>query len=173
MRNWRRFVLCVGLILVCIVTIITLHSVQRHRDFAETLLWMDQTYNPHDGGRNFGQGHGSVVVSRETGEITIRMRFVRLGDCKILIKEFWDENPVDTYTLTLCDIDPVSIKIRTFDRRKIYGTDTSCADAEPVTRYDLKCDSADIEFLTTDGAHVIKEDRMGDPPKPTGLPGCG
>jgi hypothetical protein len=170
-RNSRRFFVWVGLILVFIAAIIILRSVQRHRELAETLLWMDQTYNSHDGGHNFGKGHGSVVVSSETGEIAIRMRFVRLGGCKILIKEFWYENPVDTYTLTLCDIDPVSIKVTTFDRREISLTDTSCADPKLVTLLHLNCDSADIGFLTTDGAHVIKEDRMGDPPKPTNKAG--
>jgi hypothetical protein len=28
----------------------------RHRDLAETLQWMDLTYNPHEGGENYGRG---------------------------------------------------------------------------------------------------------------------
>jgi hypothetical protein len=115
---------------------------------------MDQTYNPHDGGHNFGKGHGSVIASTDTGEITIRVSFVRMGGCKILIKESWDENPIATYTLTLCDIDPMSIKIT-----------TALAVRKPSSRfYDLNCDcdsAGSIEFLTTDGAPVITEEEMG------------
>jgi hypothetical protein len=32
------------------------HAYSRHRDLAETLQWMDLTYNPHEGGDNLGQG---------------------------------------------------------------------------------------------------------------------
>src|SRR5215469_8970519 len=132
-RNWRRFVLWVGLIVVCVATIIIVRSVQRHRDLAETLLWMDQTYNPHDGGHNLSRGHGAVFHSTDAGELN-KMSFVRLGGCKIAIKEFWDENPIATYTLSLCDIDPESIKMTTFDRG-ISHTGTSCADvAEHLLR---------------------------------------
>jgi len=137
-KNWRRFVLWVGLIVVCVATIIIVRSVQRHRDLAETLLWMDKTYNPHDG-----------------------MSLVRLGGCKIAIKEFWDDHPVATYTLSLCDIDPVSIHLTIFDARNSVAAGPTCADPESVTIYHLNCDSAGIDFLTTDGAPVITMEEIG------------
>jgi hypothetical protein len=160
MRNWRRFGLWVGLIVVCVATIIIVCSVQRHRALAETLLWMDHTYNPHDGGHNFGRGHGSVVNSTDTGEITIKMSLVRLGGCKIAIKEFWETNPTATYTLSLCDIDPVSIHITTFDAHNYVADVRTCADPELVTLYHLNCDSAALGFITTDGARVITREEM-------------
>lgn len=160
-RNWRTLVLWVGIIVVCVATIIIVRSVQRHRELAETLLWMEQTYNSHDGGHNFGRGHGSVVVvPGDTGEITINMSLVRLGGCKITIKEFSDENPVATYTLSLCDIDPVSIHLTIFDARESGVADRTCADPENVTIYHLNCDNAEIGFLTTDGAPVITEEEV-------------
>jgi len=58
MSNWKRIVVALGVVAVGVAAVVIFRSVQRNRDLAETLLWMDQTYNPHVGGDNFGQGHG-------------------------------------------------------------------------------------------------------------------
>lgn len=45
-------------------------ATERDIDLADTLAWMDQTYNPYDGGSNYGRGHGwkeeGVSIRHET-----------------------------------------------------------------------------------------------------------
>ena len=60
-----------------------------------------------------------------------------------------------TYTLNLCDIDPATIKIKTYDLHKEVF---NCADPEAVTMYELNCDSAEIEFQTRNAATAISEE---------------
>jgi len=68
MSDWKWLVLALGAVGVCAAAVIILRSVQRNRDLAETLLWMDQTYNPHDGGDNLGQGHGWEIHYLRKGQ---------------------------------------------------------------------------------------------------------
>jgi hypothetical protein len=68
----------------------------------------------------------------------------------------YSETPsVHRYTLNLCDIDPNSIKIKTYDLHKDVF---SCADPEQVKAYELNCDNAEIEFLTRNGITAINEE---------------
>ena len=59
------------------------------------------------------------------------------------------------YKLNLCDIDPASIKVKTYDLHKDVF---NCAEPEEVKLYQLSCDNAEIVFKTANGASVIKED---------------
>jgi len=139
-----------------------------HRDRSETLLWMDQTYNPHEGGDNSGLGHGWETHYLQKGsldeEVTekFNMTFTYDGDCKMVIRDetmpvgVYNETPrITTYTVNLCDIDPDSIKVKTFDSHKDVF---NCSDPKDVELFNLNCDSATIKFLTRNGAAAINEE---------------
>lgn len=61
------------------------------------------------------------------------------------------------YKLNLCDIDPASIKVKTYDLHKDVF---NCTDPDEVKSYELSCDNAEIEFLTINGATAINEERV-------------
>jgi len=177
MNNWK-LLLGLGLAVACVATVIIFRSVQRNRDLAETLLWMDQTYNPHEGGDNLGQGHGWEVHYPQKGhaeEVTeeFKMTFTRLGGCNIAINSetlprgvFSDTPSINKYTVNLCDIDPESIKIKTFD---LHSKDVfDCSDPEQVKLYELDCTNAEIVFLTRNGATSVSEESVETFTKLTG-----
>lgn len=141
-------------------------AIAKRRDLKETLLWIDQTYNPHEGADNLGQGHGWEIHYLKKGnveEITEKFNTtVTLdGACNVVTRSetfpvgVYSETPsVMTYKFNLRDIDPDSIKIKTYDLHKDVF---SCADPEQVKLFDLNCDNAEIEFLTRNGATSISE----------------
>ena len=167
MSKWKWLVLILGVVTICIAAVMIFRNVQRSRDLAETLFWIDQTYNPHEGGENFGQGHGWEIHYQRKGqteEITekFKMNFASLGGCNIVISSdtlpegVYSETPSTyKYTMNLCDIDPGSIKVKTYDLHKDVF---SCADPEEVKLHELNCDNAEIEFLTRNGATAISEE---------------
>jgi hypothetical protein len=144
-------------------------AIANHRDLEETILWMDQTYNPHGGGDNFGQGHGWEIHYLQKGnveEITEKFNttFAHKGGCNVLIRSetfpvgvFSHAPSVTTYKLNLRDIDPNSITIKTSDMHKDVF---SCADPEQVKVFDLNCDNAEIQFLTRNNGTTINEDTI-------------
>lgn len=127
---------------------------------------MDQTYNPHEGGDNLGRGHGwqtHYLLKDQTEQVTEEFHTTfKLGTgCNMVVQS--DTSPVGvfekvyssyTYTLSLCDIDPTSIKIKTYDLHKDVF---NCADPEEVKLYNLNCNDAEIEFFTRNGAPAIHE----------------
>jgi hypothetical protein len=60
-------------------------------------------------------------------------------------------------TLSLCDADPGSIEIRTFDP---YADGSNCADPEEVKMFNLDCTSAEITFRTRNEMPKIREDSL-------------
>jgi hypothetical protein len=162
-------VLASALILgVCVVGYFAYHAYTRHRDIVETLAWMDQTYNPHEGGDNFDHGHGTaehyLVHTREgTEDLTEKFQttFSRMDGCKIVIHQ--ETFPVGVFknvystteqTVNLCDVDPTSIKLI---RRDLHNDVFDCADPEAVELFKLNCDSAEIVFRTRNDVLSIKE----------------
>jgi hypothetical protein len=134
----------------------------KNRDLEETLAWMDQTYNPHEGGDNFGRGHGweihYVRTPDRSEEVTQKYNqtFSYVRSCKMVIRNetvaegiFVDTPSVATYTFNLRDIDPNSITLKTYDLHHAWG---DCSDPETAKTNELTCDSAEIEFLTRNGA---------------------
>lgn len=59
------------------------------------------------------------------------------------------------FTFNLCDVDPNSIKIKTYDLRKDVF---NCADPEEVQAFSLDCSSAEVEFRTRNDMPKIKDD---------------
>lgn len=169
MKWWKRILLSVAVVILGLGSFFVYRAVAKNRDLKETLQWMDQTYNPHEGGDNLGQGHGwEIHYVRKDNDERITEKFGETisvdGSCNITIHGetfpvgVYSEVPSTTsYKLNLRDIDPDTIKIKTYDLHKDVF---SCADPEQVKLYDLNCDNAEIEFLTRNGATVISEDTL-------------
>src|ERR1700675_4642228 len=116
MNRWKWVVLGLAVTAVCVVAAVIVRSIQRNRDLAETLLWMDQTYNPHEGGDNLGQGHGWEIHYLRKGqaeEVTQKFKMTppRLDRCNIVLngetfpEGVYGETPsTHRYTMNLCDI---------------------------------------------------------------------
>jgi hypothetical protein len=140
----------------------------RH-DLRETLEWMERTYNPHQGGENFGLGHGTEThylekVQDRTFEITERFQrtLVLKGGCAIAVHHettpvgvFRTVHSTGDYTLNLCDIDPTTIKLRKPD---LHKDAFSCDDPEQVETFQLNCDTGEIDFRTKDDIQTISDD---------------
>lgn len=174
--NWK-VVIALAVAFVSVASVMGFRSIQRSRDLAETLAWMDQTYNPHEGGDNLGQGYGWEIHYVRKGQIEevteeFKTTFTKLGKCNIAINSetlprgiFIDVPSIHKYTINLCDIDPESITIKKYDLHKDVF---SCADPEQVKLYELDCDNAEIEFRTRNGVTSIKEEDIRTFTKLTG-----
>jgi hypothetical protein len=177
MKWWQQIALSLAVIVLGVGSFYAYRVIATQRDLRETLQWMDQTFNPHEGGDNFGRGHGWEIhyVREGIGEKVTQkygQTFTQKGSCNIVIHGetqavgVYSEVPsVTTYTLSLCDIDPDSIKIKTFDLHKDVF---NCADPDQVKSYELSCDNAEIYFKTTNGAAVINDDHVNTYLKLTG-----
>lgn len=146
-------------------------GVAKHRDLEETLEWMDQTYNPHEG----GEGHGWEIHytwNGHTEEVSQKFNQLSTHDgCKVVTRietmaeGVYVELPgVTTYTFNLRDLDPNSITVKTYDLHHAYD----CSDPEEVKAHDLSCDSAQVSFQTTNDAGTIDEERVRTFTKLTG-----
>ncbi len=177
MKLRKGVLLFVTVVVLGVGSFFAYRAFAKRRDLQETLSWIDQTYNPHEGGDNLGQGHGWEIHYLRKGDVEeITQKFnttVTLdGDCNVVTRSetfpvgVYSETPsVTTYKFSLRDIDPDSIKIKTYDLHKDVF---SCADPEQVQAYGLNCDNAEIEFLTRNGATSINEDMLTTFTKLTG-----
>lgn len=128
---------------------------------SETLLWMDQTYNPHPGGANAGLGHGNQsVYSVQKLESSFAETFTHKG-CELTIYRqtepvgVWHSMPSsESETFNLRDIDPQSIKVYRIDSH--YGF-ADCASPQDVKLYNLSCDEGEVIFSTRNNSPVIAE----------------
>jgi hypothetical protein len=175
----KRIALSLAIIILGLGSFLTYRAIAKHRDLKETLLWIDQTYNPHDGGANYGRGHGDETHYLEhsdthTEEITeeFHQTFAYKGDCTIVLHH--ETVPIGVfktvytngdYTLSLCNVDPDSIKIKTYDFHKDVF---NCAEPEEVKSYDLNCSSAEVEFHIRNEEPKIKDDSVTTYAKLTG-----
>ena len=115
-----KFAIALSIIVLIVAAVFGYRAYKQHQDLTETLHWMDQTYNPHDGGENFGLGHGEETHYLEnrqllTKEVTEKFRdtFAYKGDCKIVIHSetfpvgvFKSAYTNSDYTISLGDVDP-------------------------------------------------------------------
>jgi hypothetical protein len=177
MKLWQRVVLASTVVVLGVGSFRIYRVISKRRDLRETLAWIDQTYNPHEGGDNLGQGHGWEVHYLRKGNIEeITQKFNTTlafdGTCNLKMRSetfpvgVWSEIPsVTHYTLNFRDIDPNSITIKTFD---LHKDAFSCVDPEEVKDYNLSCDNAEIYFTTRDGITSINEDTVRTYTKLTG-----
>lgn len=171
MKWWKWIALFLIVVIFGFGSLFLYRVIARHRDLSETLQWMAQTYNPHDGGPNYGRGHGNETHYLEhsnthTEEITEEFHetFASKGGCTVVIHH--ETVPVGVfktvytngdYTLSLCDVDPDSIKVKTYDLHKDVF---NCADPDEVRLYNLNCSSAEVEFHTRNDVPKIKDDAV-------------
>lgn len=164
-----RAALILGLMIVAAAAIPAYRAYSRHRDLVETIAWMEQTYNPQEGGSNYGRGHGEEIhylvhTDTHVEEVTESFRdtFSYKGKCNLVIH--YETIPVGVfktvysngdYTLSLCDIDPGTIKVDKFDWHKDAF---SCSDAEQVELFTLNCENSEVEFHTWNEIPKIKDD---------------
>lgn len=177
MKLRKGVVLLVIIVVVGVGSFLAYRAIAKRRDLKETLLWIDQTYNPHEGADNLGQGHGWETHYLKKGNVEeITQKFNTTvtfdGGCNVVTRSetlpagVYSELPsVTTYKFNLRDIDPDSVTIKTYDLHKDVF---SCADPEQVKLFDLNCDNAEIEFLTRNGATSISEDMVRTFTKLTG-----
>jgi hypothetical protein len=118
------------------------------QSLAETLQWMDNTYNPHD----YSPGHGLWETYSADGKLFVstRTRFTFDG-CKMTfstsggwgswLPEKYRSSSTSRYTFNLSDIDPTSIHTRAYDAQH----EGVACDAFPRLRV---CDIAEITLET-------------------------
>ena len=164
----RRQTIAIVIIVALIGAFALYRQYQLKRDFAETIKWLDLTYNPHDGGEHFGQGHGYQIhymLRNGIEEVAEKFQstFKQLDGCNIRIDSetyavgvFVKVPSVTHSRINLCDIDPHSIRIKTYDFHKDIG---DCSDPDEVTAMKLDCHEAEVEFATRDGRPAIDEER--------------
>jgi hypothetical protein len=91
LKWWKLIAFSFAVLILGLGAFLTYRAITRHRDLKETLLWMDQTYNPHEGGDNLGQGHGweihYVRKSSMGEEVTQKFNstFTHDGRCNLTI----------------------------------------------------------------------------------------
>lgn len=151
----------------------------RKQDLAETLAWMDRTYNPHEGGENLGKGHGKQEYfarrpEDHVEEITevFQDTFTYANACTIAIHSetlpvgiFKTVPAKSDYAFDLHDIDPASVSLKKYD---LHNGGLSCSDPEHVSALGLSCDAAEVEFHTSDEIPAITEDSVTTFTKITG-----
>jgi hypothetical protein len=167
MTTWKWAAGGVALFVLGVLAAVLVRSVERGRDLAETLLWMDQTYNPHDGGENYGRGHGKQVHSLETYRqqtetvsedfdetFTYAKCYVTIRDETLPIGIFSHSPSTRTLKFNLGDLDPLSFKLIKYDFHK---DGLNCADPDEVSTFNLDCREAELQVSTRDGATSVDE----------------
>lgn len=151
---------------ICIALSVTLTACHKEKgpSLSETLSWMDQTYNPHEG-TDFGHGKGTELHYDTHGEVweAFNESFTHDG-CKVTIHFETEPRGVrkdmhgtNLETFNLCDIDPQSIKVSTFDS---HADVFDCSDPEEVQLHRLNCDQAEVTFSTHNTASAIDEESV-------------
>jgi hypothetical protein len=126
---------------------------------AETLAWMDSTYNPHDNvGGGFGHGREEILEAKTGNSFKRRFSFFTYNDCDFTLHRRDDptaplyselySTEVDSFNLR--DIDLTSIKIYRYSSQ--FGG-LSC----DISR-NIICDVAHIEFETRNQEPLIKHE---------------
>jgi hypothetical protein len=140
-------------------------------ELTETLEWMDNTYNPHEGvSMAFGHGKTGWYVADKATSIGEKLasgsnETFKYDGCKIVLHIETDCNDDDhrgemcsstDYRFNLKDIDSKSIKMSTFSHRGGFR----CEEYESSVREALRldCDHAEIAFSTHLEAPLIDED---------------
>lgn len=148
----------IGFLACILIMLVELPVVQAEGpSLAETLQWMDSTYNSHQAeGGSFGHGLQEVYSSGKLFKSRSE-RFTYNG-CQFML--FIKDNPVaslyrELYTseidmVNLRDVDPASIKLYLFDSQ---ASGLSC-NIDP--KY-MTCDIAELDFETPDQTPLFKE----------------
>ena len=157
----------------CLLTIaVILSGCGLHKsELAETLEWMDNTYNAHENisgahghGRSAWYTHGSVGSQDEIMGFGQTETFT-YKDCDLTLKTEDDKRATTAqevyntaiYRFNLRDIDPSSAKIQTASR--IVGLLCEGYTPEELVTRGMNCDHAALGFSTRSEAGLITEIR--------------
>jgi hypothetical protein len=147
-------------LLIAIPLLIVFSNFSRADELSETLVWMDNSYNPHqDVSGAYGHGHtgwyapngpnDEFLVSGSTETFTYNgcQMTLRIQDDPTA-RALSEMQTTVTYTFNLRDINPQSIKVSTYTHIGGWRCDmTPGAD----------CDHAAIDFVTHSEAPLIDE----------------
>lgn len=156
--------------LVIVLTSCCFTACARHEgpSLSDTLVWMDNTYNPHSD-RGLAHGHGKTgwyspsdpnegngeslaYGSNETFtydgcHLTLH---VQENAAATALKDAYSE---DLYRFNLGDVDPQSIKINTY----AHSGGSPCDNYVPDVQVELNCDHAEITFVARSESPLIEE----------------
>lgn len=153
---WKRFGITVSVFGIVFFNLNGCAN-KRDRDFRETMSWITQTYNPHDGGTNYGQGYGwqegddvnrnvtekfHETISYDGCNFTIHIETLPVG-------VFKDTPSSRTITLNLGSLDPESLTI------KKYASSAAAISCDLMP--DADCDEAEIAFSTHNDVPIIDD----------------
>jgi hypothetical protein len=142
----------------------------RDGELSDTLAWMDNTYNRHDGALGaLGHGRMGWYDSNSNGQADEYLVFgstetfthdgcqmglhIQGDPYAVASREAWHAS---VRTFNLRDINPQSIKVSTYSHRG--GLRCDDYDPEERQRYSMNCDHAVIAFSTHSEAPLIDEE---------------
>ena len=148
---------------LCVASLFGYRTYTRHRDLAETLQWMEQTYNPYENGWG---GHGNAETKCEAkcedvgSELTFRETLSHRG-CQLttVTTSSRKEDHGLHETFNLRDIDPASIRMSS------NGTLGHVADVQFATRNNAEAlfytgnindKGARSEFMIDDAEYAVR-----------------
>lgn len=169
-QSSRNVALLIGLVLLAVMPGCKVKKSapeQQAPSLSETLAWMSETYNPHEGGLfHTPVGHGRFEERVATGkplQLAINYSFA-YDQCRITIhsqadpigeitKEVLSDSSI---TFNLGDIDPQSIKVRTYASNAM-GMSCDGYSAEELQMRRMNCDEAEVTFSTHNDRPVIEK----------------
>jgi hypothetical protein len=137
---------------------------QEGPSLSETVAWMEQTYNPHEG----GFGHGQTRHYPPSWTVYTENTETLSADGCALILHFNSTSGTlasghtlssTTFTFNLKDVDPKSIAVTPDDSQ----LGQKCSATEEAKRGGSTCDQADIDFSIRNDAPLV-EVETGSPP---------
>ena len=179
-RTWTLFCWQVGLffggefLLGLALTSLILGTASKKQEgpsLSETVAWIEQTYNPHEGGR----GHGHVSSYRQSPDprgkptYTESAETISAKGCAFTLRIDDDTSAstsgktqwVSTFSFNLTDVDSKSITVTASDSR----LGTSCSDAEVGKSGGSSCDQANIDFSIQNDAPLVEVENRGVRPQ--------
>lgn len=156
-------------ILIVVMSLTCACSVHRSQ-LDDTLEWMDNTYNPHEGVSGaYGHGRSAWYSSSEVGSTHEFMvsglteSFTYKGCEMTLRTETLPESKTAQELITSCklkfdlkDIDPSSIKVTAISH--LGGFPCDAAPGEKPSIVAVNCDHAEMSFSTRSAAGLIQEE---------------
>jgi hypothetical protein len=145
----KRCAIGTALVLLMLTAPLTAHA--EGPSLAETLAWMDNTFNPH--GHSSGHGRWETFsvgkpFQRRTTIFTYEgctLTFSTTGG--VLVRNYQDTG---SFTVNLKDVDPNSI------RTKAYSSQVAGMSCEAWPSLDMDCDIAEISFETSNQVPLIE-----------------
>ena len=147
--------------IVALLLIIIFSGCSHASELSETLAWMDNTFNPHaEISGAYGHGHTGWYVPEKSSPYGERLvsgsiETFSYDGCQMTLR-IQDDPAADrevqstrSYTFSLSDINPQSIKITSYTH-----TGGIRCDWDP----EANCDHAEIVFFTHNEAPLIDED---------------